>query len=580
MESTTGITYHSEEDAPPIDTEKIRHPGKLQKLDDSGNISPANEILFTSHIYTNVNGDTTGNDNCISYQIPATQDGTFELTLKFVEPTFSKQGLRSFHVLLNGVTIMRNLDIVKFSGGRGIPLEIVTTYKISNNGKSLSLLGHSDTKVNGELSRLAFCLGTEPGKNGNISASAFSIVKLGPPITSPLRPDVCPLLEQDTTYCMIPGQHYAVAGGLCKNPGNSEASPENCKPPPDVILGVNFNGKNHTDSTGVPFTGEEFVKFDDPDKIRRHSRYPENPTGVAEDDLELFQTQLSGFTVKPGKDSCITYQVPVSSDGRYALTLKTLEPWYNSEGKRSFNIFFNGVGVLEEVDIFKFSGGKGAKMEIVVNYEVTSEGHSLILQGHPNLQLSGDQIPLAFCMGVAPHAEDHGFVISAFSVAKYYTPEDPSKTCSEPKFKDGTRDTKFLKTAKNSKYLYPEKVFMTTPNVAISICRKLKLEPATIQNLLDYKHLVDKLIRRKKLQDKFGKDGVFSALLGASDKDTTGVYREIETNEMISFQFFQLARLHYYVKSLELFPGFYKQIYLVAMGIKCFSLVWLLGGRS
>lgn len=54
--------------------------------------------------------------------------------------------------------------------------------------------------------------------------------------------------------------------------------------------------------------------------------------------------------------------------------------------------------------------------------------------------------------------------------------------------------THFIQTAPSSKYLYPKEIFTTMPNHVPEICSELGLQPATIQTLADFKHLVEQFL--------------------------------------------------------------------------------------
>lgn len=163
--------------------------------------------------------------------------------------------------------------------------------------------------------------------------------------------------------------------------------------------------------------------------------------------------------------------------------------------------------------------------------------------------------------------------------------ETPVNTCEEPTLTNPkfTKDpVKFLRTDSNSKYLYPENVFLAKPQMALEICAELKLEPADIRGLADYQHLVafikgylrfilknywTKLFLKtvkttiksrgfKKIifvahhfeKISYGPNFLFSVLLGGTDKETTGVYTVIGSNELLPFQLFSLRDKAYYVK--------------------------------
>lgn len=67
------------------------------------------------------------------------------------------------------------------------------------------------------------------------------------------------------------------------------------------------------------------MKVNDPFSIRRNFTYPDKVEKVEESDQSLYQTHISGASQDNPEDKCVTYKVPISDDGRYELSLKTLE---------------------------------------------------------------------------------------------------------------------------------------------------------------------------------------------------------------------------------------------------------------
>ena len=65
-----------------------------------------------------------------SYAIPAT-NGNYDLTLRFVETTFSSIGQRVFDVIVEGKVVLNNLDIFR-SAGQNTALDIIFTVNVSD----------------------------------------------------------------------------------------------------------------------------------------------------------------------------------------------------------------------------------------------------------------------------------------------------------------------------------------------------------------------------------------------------------------------------------------------------------------
>lgn len=114
---------------------------------------------------------------CITYQIPAAQDGEYELALKTFEGLHDVQ--RSFNVKLNGMKVLREVNISQFAGGVDRPVDFLVNYRIA--GDKLSLKGYPDTEILCDLIPLRFCLGDckdKPESNANFRMSAFSVLQM------------------------------------------------------------------------------------------------------------------------------------------------------------------------------------------------------------------------------------------------------------------------------------------------------------------------------------------------------------------------------------------------------------------
>lgn len=379
---------------------------------------------------------------------------------------------------------IENLDLIKISGGRNIPVEIHINFKVSKNQTLLSVKALPESEIMGYRMDLDFC--------GQFAVGAFAVIELGSPSPPPDPPSVCPHLQFDKDECFRPFAFYAINGGVCAHL-SSEIS-KGCEAD-STIFAVNLNGHNLTDVAGIEYLAEGQVPHQDKNAIRVGASYPEEIEEVPQLDQKLYQDYIYGLRDLDPHGQCITYQFPVKTSGRYELTLRTLEPWFSEAGKRTFNVFLNGVPVLKELDVIRYSVRKGVGVNFIVNFQVLDGGRKMKLKGHSDSFIRGDLMKLALCQGTLSTAHNN-FVMSAIHVVKFKPPcveppeEEEEEQCPQPLL----GEKKFIRTGQNSKYLYPVDVFHVLPQDALEICRKLKLEPAVINSAADYRHLVDDLI--------------------------------------------------------------------------------------
>lgn len=129
-------------------------------------------------------------------------------------------------------------------------------------------------------------------------------------------------------------------------------------------------------------------------------------------------------------------------------------------------------------------------------------------------------------------------------------PSSPSASCPEPTLSNPEliKDhTKFLQTAPNSKYLYPEGFPTLDPIKAEQICTELKVEHASIQTLADFLHILE-FIENNELFQKYGadKDKIFSISIRGGAKNNRGIYI-MPDGKLLPFQLFPLHASQYYV---------------------------------
>lgn len=128
-------------------------------------------------------------------------------------------------------------------------------------------------------------------------------------------------------------------------PTTIPASPEPSAPPfPPIRMVV---GEAYTDSTGQVWTAES-------GSVGGSVSGTGDPIGRTPDP-RLYQAIRWGMQ---------GYDIPVGRPGRYRVTLHTVETYFDSAGKRVFNITAEGKPEVSNLDVFAASGGKNTAMRV------------------------------------------------------------------------------------------------------------------------------------------------------------------------------------------------------------------------
>lgn len=103
-----GLSYAADTGTGYLDPDKIKKHGTTNLKD---NLSDEEAILFQSYIYGD--GDKTDggsdDDKCVTYQVILTSAGSYELSIKIVEPKFSQPGERVKFCFKILKTLLKNL---------------------------------------------------------------------------------------------------------------------------------------------------------------------------------------------------------------------------------------------------------------------------------------------------------------------------------------------------------------------------------------------------------------------------------------------------------------------------------------
>lgn len=150
----------------------------------------------------------------------------------------------------------------------------------------------------------------------------------------------------------------------------------------EVIYAVNCGGDAFTDSHGT------FYEEDPLDgKTGTASNYGKQLRfgRVSEEDEPLYQTE------RYHTDS-FHYDIPVLGDGEYVLVLKFSEVYFNTAGKKVFDVVLNSAHtIVDKLDIFK-NVGKGVAHDEIIYFTVKrgmlqfEEDESRVRNGHVRLE--------------------------------------------------------------------------------------------------------------------------------------------------------------------------------------------------
>ncbi len=135
-------------------------------------------------------------------------------------------------------------------------------------------------------------------------------------------------------------------------------------------------------------------------------------------DDSIYQTEINGLA---------KYIVRIPN-GRYRIKLLFAENYYNSAGKRVFDVYLQGNPVIKEFDIFKEVGAKAALEKIIDNVEV----NDYLLDIHFAAQIERPLLNGIIIEPIAPTGVKNGVIVpNEFKLEQNYpNPFNPSTVIS------------------------------------------------------------------------------------------------------------------------------------------------------
>lgn len=356
-----------------------REPGFAWVKDASGQaLSSEGQVLFRCRSF--------GTDFGYRFDVP---DGDYTVTLYFVEPLYSGKGMRRFDVALENRLVLDNFDILAQAGGKGVLLERSFPVEVADGQLEIDLRagsGASDTKP---IIQAIHVTGGDaaPAPTQPPAPAPTVAAPTGAPTATTLPPTATPVPTLAPTAIPSPEPSpeqpvYAqyVNVGACSAVGWQGVTWEDDRPYTNSgwgYVGSDYTAKDPglamvSDPSGVPYGGEA-------QDLHRCRSY--------------------------GRNFGYRFNVP---NGKYRVSLRFVEPLYDSAGRRVFDVRIEDQLAINNLDIWAQAGGKGRVL--VRNFLVT------VWDGQLKIDLAGES-----------SAPDPKAILQAISVVSdgYTTPVDP-----------------------------------------------------------------------------------------------------------------------------------------------------------
>lgn len=190
-------------------------------------------------------------------------------------------------------------------------------------------------------------------------------------------------------------------------------------------MAVNMNGEKHTDVDGIEYQAYKDVPYEHkPDEVVMELVYEtESVHGVAEKDIPLYQTYVTGDSDVHKIEECMSYLIPLSEIGYYELSIKYADFYYVKPGEKSINYRFNGMDITVEMDMLVHTVDRDHTANLNLNFWVIEGGAKMEVPGYGVTDIKDGKVKLEICHGTCspesfPVSNWH---ISAWSVIKFQT---------------------------------------------------------------------------------------------------------------------------------------------------------------
>ncbi|HJT24285.1 MAG TPA: malectin domain-containing carbohydrate-binding protein, partial [bacterium] len=236
----------------------------------------------------------------------------YNVTLKYAETYNTAAGQRVFNVVLNGATVLANLDLYAATGGKNIAYDRTFPVTVTNGTLELDE--------------------TASIQSATLQSVAIVVVGPAPPIATP-TPTLTPTVTFTPTIT-----------------------------PTATSLYVNCAGPQYVSASGVTWSADQAYSTGGWGYRSGTAYTSAGP---------ISNTQDQGLYESERAASGVTYTFTLPNQV-YNVTLKYAETYNTAAGKRVFNVVLNGATVLSNLDLYAVTGGKNIAYDRTFPITVTN----------------------------------------------------------------------------------------------------------------------------------------------------------------------------------------------------------------
>jgi chitodextrinase len=308
-----------------------------------------------------------------SYNIPLA-NGNYTVTLKFAEIYWTAAGQRIFNVSMQGTQVINNLDIYALVGKNtaydvSIPVSVtngtlninftsivnyanVSAIVITGTAGSGTALspdttppsvpaGLSATVISSSQINLSWSASTDPIVPGQLTAglAGYNVFRNGTQVATTTTTNYSDTgLSASTPYSYAVSAHDADGNQSAQSTSISATTLSAVATTNTVAFAANAGGGQYTSQAGVAYEADT--------DYSGGSTFSTTGPISGTSDPALYQTVRYGN---------FSYNIPLAN-GNYNVTLKFAEIYWNSAGKRIFDVSMQGTQVISNLDIYALVG--------------------------------------------------------------------------------------------------------------------------------------------------------------------------------------------------------------------------------
>ncbi len=291
-----------------------------------------------------------------SYNIPLA-NGNYSVTLKFAEIYWNSSGQRVFNVSIQGTQVITNLDIYALAG-KNAAYDVTFPASVTNG---ILNIGFTTVVDNAKISAIeitpasgqsTYTIMAAAGAGGVISPSGTVTVNSG----GSQAFIVYTFPGYSLSNLIVDGKSFGALNGwtFSNVTSNHTISATFSISTLTSVFATNSGGGQYTSQSGAVYQADTDYSGG------TSASTSANITGTP--DPALYQTERYGKT--------FSYNIPLAN-GNYDVTLKFAEIYWNSSGKRVFNVSLQGTQVITNLDIYALAG-KDAAYDVTFPASVTN----------------------------------------------------------------------------------------------------------------------------------------------------------------------------------------------------------------